>query len=274
MIGWSEIENGGVLANAAVMDWITGSGSTAVAAATAGKFVVMTPNTNCYINYYMSTNLAFEPYFNSASYLTLSTAYNFEPIPVGLPAQYAAFILGADCNEWAEYIPSLENAQFKAYPRLCALSEVTWTAATLKNYAGFIQRLATHEVRLAQMGVNYDATNAVAIGAWSAPVSTSPTTVDYDITGLVTKAGEIDVNFYYTSGTDGLWIYSAALLENGVQVDLDTYTGFAGASFTQLPVFVLHLPAFKAGATYTIQASIAGRGGTASNGTVYLTNWN
>ncbi len=40
------------------------------------------------------------------------------------------------------------------------------------------------------------------------------------------------------------------------------------------PLFVLRLPFRKPGAVYTLQASVKGDGGTASNGTVYLTNWN
>jgi hexosaminidase len=273
MVGWSEFEAGGIVTNAVLMDWGTGSSSYAVAAANAGQYVVMTPDANCYLNYYMGTNLAIEPYFivgSSPSYLTLDTVYNFEPVPAGAPAQY---ILGAQGNEWTEYIPSLENVEFKAYPRLCAMAEVTWTPVAMKNYADFTQRLATHEQRLTQMGVNYDQTNAIVIGPWAA-ISTSPVTVTYDITSNITKAGEIDVDFYNTSTVDGLWIYSVALLENGVQIDSDIYTGFAGLSYTQLPIYVLHLRAFKPGAIYQIQASVAGRGGSTTSGVVYLTNWN
>jgi hexosaminidase len=124
------------------------------------------------------------------------------------------------------------------------------------------------------MGVNYDRTNAVQIGTWAAPVSTNGVTVNYDITPNVSGAGEIDVSFYYTSGANGLDIRWAALLENGVEIDRDSFAGFAGAAYTALPVYVLHLPAVKPGATYTIRASVAGRGGTGSAGTVYLTNWN
>jgi hexosaminidase len=144
----------------------------------------------------------------------------------------------------------------------------------MKNYANFTQRLVTHEQRLAQMGVNYDRTNAVQIGTWAAPVSTSGVTVNYDITPYLSVAGEVDVSFYYTSGADGLDVQWTALLENGVELDRDSFAGFAGSTYTALPVYVLHLPAFKPGANYTIRSSIAGHGGTATAGTVYLTNWN
>ena len=59
-----------------------------------------------------------------------------------------------------------------------------------------------------------------------------------------------------------------------VEIDRDTFPAFAGSAYTALPIHVLHLPVFKPGATYTIQSSVAGHGGTSSSGTVYLTNWN
>jgi hexosaminidase len=272
MIGWTEIEYGGILTNAVCMDWLTSSSSEAVTTASAWQYVVRTPNTNCYFNYYMSQNHAVEPYANS--YLPVSAVYNFEPVPAGLAAAYTNYILGAGANLWAENVPSYLNVEFKFFPRLCAMAETTWTPAAMKNYANFTQRLTTHQQRLAQMGVNYDRTNAVQIGSWAAPVSTSGVTVNYNITPYLSVAGEIDVSFYYTSGADGLDVQWTALLENGVELDRDSFAGFAGSTYTALPVYVLHVPALKPGATYTIRSSIAGHGGTATAGTVYLTNWN
>ena len=275
MIGWTEIEYGGILTNAVCMDWITGANSQAVPTASARQYVVMTPNVNCYFNYYMSRNHAVEPYFNgSSSYLPVSQVYNFDPVPAALPAAYTNYILGADANLWAEYVPSLLNVEFKLFPRLCAMAETTWTPTALKNYVDFDQRLTTHLQRLTQMGVNYDHTNAVQIGSWAPPVSTSGATVTYDITPHVSSSGEIDVSFYYTSGANGLDIHWAALLENGVEIDRDSFAGFAGTSYNALPVYVLHLARFKPGATYAVRASVTAHGGTATAGTVYLTNWN
>ena len=52
MIGWSEILQGGLAKNAAVMDWIGG----AKEAASAGHDVVMTPTGYCYFDFYQSSN--------------------------------------------------------------------------------------------------------------------------------------------------------------------------------------------------------------------------
>src|SRR5581483_3572524 len=143
MVGWTEFEAGGTVTNAALMDWLSGSGSAAVATAQAGQPVVMALNADCYLNYYMSKSNNIgeypeaEPYFNGGSLLPLSTVYAFEPIPAGLPAQYNTNILGAECPEWAEYIPSTINEEFKAFPRLCAMAELTWTPAASKNFTNF-----------------------------------------------------------------------------------------------------------------------------------------
>ncbi|EEF60520.1 beta-N-acetylhexosaminidase [Pedosphaera parvula] len=275
MIGWSEIMNGGLVTNAVVMDWLTGSSSRAQQAATNQQFAVMTPTSTCYINYVENPGVTWsvEPPSQSGT-VTLSTVYNFEPIPANLPAAFTNYILGAQGNNWAEFIPSRLNMEFKMFPRLCALAEVTWTAPSLKNYTDFSNRLAIHKQRLTQMGVNYNPSlTPPQIAAWTASqISTSLSVLSWDITSSVTTAGEIDVSFCWKTGANGLDIAWAALLENGVEIDRDTHAGFTGATPSR-PAYVLRLPARKPGATYILQAFAAGRSGTNSNGVIYRPNW-
>jgi hexosaminidase len=276
MMSWTEFENGGIVPNAALMDWQTGSSSQAINAATNGQQVVMSPNTTCYINYIESTNLTFEPPFivgGAPAYSSLSNVYSFTPIPAALPAQFRTNILGGQCNLWAEYVPSFRNVMFKMFPRVCALAEATWTPTGSKSYSSFTNRLGVHEQRLDQMGVNYDRETIPQIGAWGPTVSASPVTMNWDITTNVTAAGEIDVNFVWTSGNNGLLISSVALLQNGTQVDIDTHTGVAGKS-PAYTLYIFRLPETKPGATYTIQAVVSGYNGPSSSGVVYLPNWN
>ena len=124
------------------------------------------------------------------------------------------------------------------------------------------------------MGVNFNpARTPPVLGTWSAPVATNYTTLNWNITTNVTVPGEITASFCWKTGANGLDIAWAALLENGVEIDRDTHAGFTGAT-PSYPVYVLRLPALRPGAVYTLQASVAGRGGTASTGTVYQPNWN
>lgn len=281
MMGWTEFENGGVLPNAALMDWETGGSSEAIPVAEAGQQVVMAPDTFCYVNYIESTNLNIEPPFivgGSPSYSTLSNIYSFRPLPSGLPAQYDTNILGAQCNLWAEYVPSPENAMFKMFPRACAMAEVTWTPAASTNYTNFLGRLAVEEQRLAQMDANYDHESIPPIGSWTPPqVPTSFATLQWDITTNA-AAGEIDVDFCYTNGANGLNIAWTSLRQNGVEIDRDTHNGFAQSATeaqntTNATLYILHLPARIPGATYQIEASVQGLGGTNSSGIVFLPNW-
>ena len=129
MIGWSEILQGGLPQNAAVMDWIGGARE----AASAGHDVVMTPTAYCYFDFYQSSNHVAEP--KAATWggpLTLNKMYAFDPMPTNVPPQLQSYILGAQGNLWTEQIPNLKHAEYMIFPRACALAEVTWSA---KEYA-------------------------------------------------------------------------------------------------------------------------------------------
>jgi hexosaminidase len=276
LIGWSEILNGGLVTNAALMDWKTGSASRAVQSATNGQAVVMTPTSYCYINEYengSSANWSNIPPTQSGS-VPLSTCYAFDPVPAGLSTNYTNYILGPQGNSWAEFIPSVLNMEFKAYPRLCALAEVGWTALTNKNFSDFTNRLVLHKQRLVQMTVNFNPSSGPPeLGAWApADVSTNYATLNWDITASVAAAGEIPVTFCWKTGANGLDIAWVALLENGVEMDRDTHAGFTGSTPSK-PLYVLRLAAHRRGATYTLSASAAGRGGTASYGIIYRPYW-
>jgi len=150
LIGWSEIRRGGLAQNAIIMDWIGG----AVEAASAGHDVVMTPTDYCYLDHYQSTNHAMEPRA-IGGFLPLEQVYSFEPIPAKLPPQYQRHILGAQCNLWTEYIPSLSHAEYMVFPRECALAEVTWSSRSSRDWNNFTRRLQVQYERFDQLGVNY-----------------------------------------------------------------------------------------------------------------------
>jgi len=280
MMGWTEFEYGGVVPNAALMDWEpAGGGAFAAQAAQAGMPVVMAPSSPCYWDHLESSTLSVEPPYGGTGTRSLSAVYSLNPIPCGLSGPAANNILGAEGALWAEYIPSFRNVMFKVFPRAAALAEVTWTPASQQTYSGFLTRLQTQEQRYSQMGVNYDRESIPQIGSW-AHVPSSPTPVPFDITSLVTAAGEIDVNFWWTGGSN-LSISSVALLVNGTQVDIDSHAGTATPSSgypaePHVPIYtlyVLHLNNYIPGATYTIQAVLSDSVGT-SAGAVYLPNWN
>jgi hexosaminidase len=150
MIGWSEIRNDGLAPSTVVMDWIGGG----TEAALAGHDVVMSPQEYCYLDFYQSRNRLREPPAAGA-YLPLEKVYSFEPVPSGLASSARSHILGGQGNLWTEYMPSLQQVEYMAFPRLSGLSEVFWSPKGSRNWADFLARLTVHERRLDLLGINY-----------------------------------------------------------------------------------------------------------------------
>jgi hexosaminidase len=285
MMGWSEIMNGGLVTNAAVNDWLTGTSSKANLTASNRQYVVMASTTTLYINKWENGSSAGdgkgvcwsnEPPGQSG-YVPLTSVYAYEPIPANLNSNFWSYILGAEGPCWTEWIPSLQNYEFRLYPRLSAIAEVDWTPAAMKNWADFTNRLVLHKQRLQQMGINYNpSTTPPQIGTWtSAQVPTTYSTLSWDVSSSCTNAGEFDVSFCWKGGTTGLDIKWAALSENGVEIDRDTHDGYTynGRYTTNRPAYVLRLPTWRQGATYTLSASVQGRSGTNCSGIIYRPNW-
>jgi hexosaminidase len=263
LIGWSEIREGGLAQNAAVMDWIGGG----LEAAREGHDVVMTPTSFCYFDYYQSRDHGAEPRA-IGGYLPLSKVYSFEPVPAGLEAAQVHHILGGQGNIWTEYIPNFKQVEYMAFPRLCAMAEVTWSPQAARNWTDFTNRLATDEQRLDQLGVNYRRDTSVAVGEWTpAQIKTENTTLSWDVTPHVTAAGQYRVTLNYTTGQHGIDIAAVKLLADGQEVAHDTHAGFAGGQ-PRSPLYVLDLPARNPDAHYTLQATVKGSGGTDSQGAV------
>ena len=89
--------------------------------------------------------------------LPLKTVYAFEPVPPALAADKAKHILGGGGNLWSEFFPNYAHVQYMAYPRACAMAEVTWSDPKQTNWDDFSRRLELHLQRLKAEGVNYRA---------------------------------------------------------------------------------------------------------------------
>ena len=149
IIGWDEILEGGLAPNATVMSWRGVKGG--IEAARQSHDVIMTPTSHCYFDYYQKGPEG-EP-LAIGGMNTLENVYSFEPIPTELTAEQSRFILGAQGNLWTEYIPTKKQLHYMAFPRMCALSEVVWSANNQRDYEDFKIRLMTHTERLESMGI-------------------------------------------------------------------------------------------------------------------------
>ncbi|MBN2375392.1 MAG: family 20 glycosylhydrolase [Sedimentisphaerales bacterium] len=151
LIGWDEILEGGLAPNAAVMSWRGMSGG--IAAASQGHDVVMSPTSHCYFDFYQGDPKT-EPKA-IGGFLPLEKVYSFEPTPENLPEDKKKHMLGAQGNVWTEYIPTTQQVEYMAAPRMSALAEVVWSPKELRDWDDFQQRLGHHLLRLDGMEVNY-----------------------------------------------------------------------------------------------------------------------
>ena len=137
LIGWSEIIEGGLAPNAAIMDWIGG----AKEAAEKGQDVVMSPTSHCYFDY---------PYTSINS----ERAYSFDPVK-GLTAEQSKHILGLQANFWSHIDREPELVDKQLFPRILSIAERGWSPSNASDWESFRNRLEKHLPVLQQMGINY-----------------------------------------------------------------------------------------------------------------------
>jgi len=151
LLGWDEILEGGLPAEATVMGWRGYKGG--IEAANQGHDVVMTPTDDCYFDYLQGpANL--EP-LGIGGYLPLSKVYAFNPIPPELNAEAAKHIMGGQANLWTEYVPNIKHAEYMTFPRIAALAEALWSSDKVRNWEGFSHRIQLFMKRYDIVGINY-----------------------------------------------------------------------------------------------------------------------
>jgi hexosaminidase len=264
MMGWSEIQEGGIAPNALLMDWIGGG----LQAARGGHDVVMTPMAHCYLDFYQSKGP--EPKA-IGGFVPLEAVYALEPVPAQLEPQYVKHILGAQGNLWAEFIPNYRHLQYMAYPRGCAIAEVGWTPAALKDWADFQARLQVHSARLTARGVNYRGPSRYTqVGTWTPEqMSEQFKVMEWDVTEQVKESATYGFTFWYERGEARLEIEWAALLENGQEIGRDAHAGATGAE-NKRNEYRVNVPKRDASAKYVLRASVRSVGGTDSRGGIWL----
>lgn len=147
MMGWDEILEGGLAPNAAVMSWRGIKGG--IEAAKHGHEVVMSPNSNVYIDL-MQGDPSIEPPVYST--VRLRASYDFEPVPEGIDAR---LIKGGQANLWTEQIYNMRHAQYMTWPRAFAVAESVWSPKNKKDWNNFIGRVEKHFERFEVAEMKY-----------------------------------------------------------------------------------------------------------------------
>lgn len=193
LIGWDEILDSDVPANAVVMSWRGDAGG--IKAARAGHDVVMSPSPILYFDHVQAAQA--DGAGGRFEVENLADIYSFDPVPAGLDASAARHILGAQANLWAEHLRTPANIETAAFPRLAALAEVLWSPSATHDWKGFLARLPAQYGRWKINGVAASKA-AFAVQASLAPAGDGER---YSVT-LADQAG-VDIR-YTTDGSEPL----------------------------------------------------------------------
>ena len=148
LLGWDEILEGGVPADAAVMSWRGTKGG--IEAANAGHPVVMAPSPDLYFDH-LQSDAEDEP-SGRPDLRTLADIYAFDAT-AGMDVAAAGHVLGAQANLWSEHMRTSAMVEHAAFPRLAALSEALWSPRESHDWRGFIARLVPQMERWRAHGI-------------------------------------------------------------------------------------------------------------------------
>ena len=151
LIGWDEILDGGVPADATVMSWRGIDG--AIKAAQAGHDVVLSPSPDLYLDGVQSDRA--DEAAGRIPVHDLASVYAFDPQPKQLAADHVKHVLGAQANIWTEHMPTMQHVEHAAFPRVDALSEVVWSPVSTRDWSSFLARLPAQFARYQAQHVTY-----------------------------------------------------------------------------------------------------------------------
>ncbi len=141
LIGWDEIEEGGLEDGQTVMWWRGWTQASFRNAIARGNDVIISCGEYLYLD-------------NSQSRNSLAKVYGFDPEAL-FEGPVPSTVKGLQCHLWCEQVPSYEKACYRLFPRMLAVSEVAW-GKRHDDFADFEQRVRTHlQSRFDADGTNY-----------------------------------------------------------------------------------------------------------------------
>ena len=149
LVGWDEVMADTLEPGTHIMNWR--STELAREAAQRNLKVILTPGAYCYLDYYQDAP-PFQPEA-IGGYLPLDQVYRFVSMEE-LDAEARKAVCGVQGNLWAEYIPTVEHAEYMLYPRALALAEIGWNAEQRAPFADFRKRASAVCDKLREEGVN------------------------------------------------------------------------------------------------------------------------
>ena len=139
VIGWDEIVESDLPAEAAVMSWRGVAG--ALEAAAKEHHTVLSPAPTLYLDH-LQTDAADAPP-GRGGVIGIEDVYRFDPLPGNLRDQ-AEYVLGVQANLWTEHVRTEARATYMTYPRALAVAELGWSPASRRDWDHFVLRLAAY----------------------------------------------------------------------------------------------------------------------------------
>jgi hexosaminidase len=165
LIGWDEIQEGGLPKTATMMVWR--DAKWAKHALDQGNNIVMATTSHTYFDYYqhpaageLAKGVEYEAI---GGMLPIEQVYSYDPASVASSEAQKRQILGTQAQLWSEYFKDFSKVEYHAFPRIAALAEVAWSPLEGKDYADFRRRLDT-------LLKAYDAAGLKRGDAWRPPV--------------------------------------------------------------------------------------------------------
>ena len=171
------------------------------------------------------------PFYFATVNNTPEKIHSYHLFPEGLTEEGRKNILGAQGMLWTELMPSAEDVEYQAYPRACAVAELTWTAQELRgDTEGFMSRLSAHGDRLTALGLNHRRLTHPPSLKWSPEFLVTRTDWLFPVPSSLTDSKSLELSFDFKSGCNGLDIEAVELLADGQAIAEDRHPGFSGNS--------------------------------------------
>jgi hexosaminidase len=158
-VGWDDelIAGARLPTSEVVMSWHGSDGQhVALEAAAQGHDVILAPQESMYFDYYQSDLPDEWP--GQPPMTTLRQAYDTSVIPNGASSAEARRVIGVQGQLWTELLPSFAHDQHALFPRIAALSELGWSAASAHDWNGFLDHLTAELARYRALGIGYSDT--------------------------------------------------------------------------------------------------------------------
>ena len=149
LVGWDEILEGGIAADATIMSWRGLDG--AIAAVKAGHDAVLSPAPTLYLDNRQSARDDEPP--GRGHVVSLREIYDFDPMPAAIDPAQRQHILGLQANIWTEHMRTEDRVAYMAFPRAAAAAEVGWSPVSGRNWDDFVRRLPSEFARYRSLGL-------------------------------------------------------------------------------------------------------------------------